>query len=76
MGTIGSSLLWFNAIADGIDRFKPEICWFCHNLPVGSILPSEPDIRTLNIIDKNFTEVKVNGIIIDIDSGIFGVFSP
>lgn len=76
MGNISSTAVWFSAISDGIDRFKPLELRILHNHPSGNIQPSEADINILKTIDKNFPQLKTQGIIIDVDSGIFGVFSP
>jgi len=75
VGSNAGSIVNFNAIADGINRFNPVKTYFIHNHPSGNINPSRADITILSKLKDAFGDV-INplGIIIDIDSGLYGTF--
>lgn len=75
MGSNVGTVVWFNAISDGVSRFKPEHVYFIHNHPSGNIRPSSEDVKIIDRLKEVFPEIMRDGIIIDIDSGYFSTFN-
>ena len=75
MGSNVGTVVWYNAITDGIARFEPDKVYFLHCHPSGNIEPSLSDYNVISNLKLAFPQVKPEGIIIDIDSGIFTLFS-
>lgn len=74
MGTYNATLIDYNPIRDGINRFNPDKVYVVHNHPSGNLNPSLMDRNVLEKLRDNYGDIIQEGIIINTTSGYYSTF--
>ncbi len=72
-GSSNETLIDYQILSAGIERFKPDKIYFVHNHPDGSLVPSEADFNTSKDLLKICTSygIDFHALIINLSSGKF-----
>jgi len=75
MGSFHGVVANDEALNDIVSRFKPEAVYFIHNHPSGRVFPSDADVMLLKRIKAMYPDIVRDGVILDVDTGYYGVFT-
>lgn len=75
IGNINNAIVEPHVIAETARRMGAEKVWFVHNHPSGDIVASKEDVNIHNILKEQLGNILQPSIIINTDTGKYGVFT-